>query len=64
MEVVDAVFAWVRQNPTIAAGGAVAVLAVYGYLRRPDPVIAKGHDDLAKLTDQNRGKYDKLRSLK
>lgn len=64
MEVVDAVVAWLRANPTIAAGGAIAMLGLFWFLRRPDPVLAKGHDDLAKLTDQNRGKYDKLRSLK
>jgi hypothetical protein len=64
MEVVDAVIAWVRANPTIAAGGAIAILAVFWFLRRPDPVLSKGQEDVAKLTDQNRGKYDKLRSLK
>jgi hypothetical protein len=63
MEVVDAVIAWVRANPTIAGGGAIAILVVFWLLRRPDPVLSKGRDDVAKLTDHNRGKYDKLRSL-
>lgn len=63
MEVVDAVVAWIRTNPALAAGGLLALLVVFGYLRRPDPVLAQGAKEAARLAEKNRGKYDDLRSL-
>ena len=55
---------WLRANPLVVAAAVVAIVGVWWFLSRPDPVLKEGSKEFDRLSQKNRGKYDDLRPLK
>ena len=55
---------WLRANPLVVAAAAAAIVGVWWFLHRPDPVLKDGAKEFDRLSQKNRGKYDDLRPLK
>ena len=55
---------WLRANPLVVAAAVAAIVGVWWFLSRPDPVLKEGEKEFDRLSQKNRGKYDDLRPLK
>lgn len=63
MHIVEFVLEWVQTHPGLSGLAAAAFVVLVWWMRRPDPVLREGNREFDRLTNKNRGKYDKLRPL-
>lgn len=54
---------WVRENPLLAAGAVVGVIALRWLLNRQTRLERESNRVLKDLTESEKGKYDDLRPL-
>lgn len=54
---------WTRDNPRIAVGAAIALMALWGLAQRKPRVFRDAERDFARLRDERGSSYDRTRPL-
>ncbi len=63
MDAVLEILGWIRDNPRIAVGVAVGIMAMWGLAQRKPRVFREAERDFDRLRDNRGPSYDKTRPL-